>query len=207
MQQPRFENWQSKSDEVVWKAFQEGSHDALEYIYQYHVKDLFNYGVKLCQDEDIVKDSIQEVFINLWRNRDHLNRKVNIKYYLLKALRRQITKFATSHRNRKCDVLTEASESGIAEDACESQMIKKEVAQKNHLQLATALSRLPERQREVIYLVFYKSIPYEEVAEIMSITKPSVYTLVWKAIRTLKKQLKGVEPFTPLLILSFTSIF
>lgn len=207
MQQPRFENWQNMSDEVIWEAFQKGSHGALEYMYQYHVKDLFNYGIKLCQDEDLVKDSIQEVFINLWRNKDHLSRKVCIKYYLFKALRRQITKSAISHRNRKCEVLTETSESVMSEDACENHIIEKEDAKKHHLQLTTALSNLPERQREVIYLIFYKSIPYEEAAEIMSITQPSVYTLVWKAIKALKKQLEGAEIFILLLILSFKSIF
>ena len=199
-QQPRSKKWHTVADEVVWKAFRAGNHDALEDIYNAYVRDLYNYGYQVLPDEALVKDGIQEVFINLWRNRENLSRKVCIKYYLFKALRRQLVKYGIQQKKGSLEYLSKAAENLVCEKDHEQYLISNESFQKQHHQLNTAISQLSERQREVIYLIFYKNLPYEETADILSINLSSVYTLVWKAIKKLKKQLKHVDVYFLLLI-------
>ena len=45
-----------KSDREVWTSFKTGDEAAFYYIYRRHVGDLYNYGIKICQQEDLVKD-------------------------------------------------------------------------------------------------------------------------------------------------------
>jgi RNA polymerase sigma factor (sigma-70 family) len=49
------------------------------------------------------------------------------------------------------------------------------------------LASLSRRQQEVIYLRFYVDADLEEIAEIMSLNRQSVYNLLHDALKKLKK--------------------
>ncbi|QGY46976.1 hypothetical protein GM418_25935 [Maribellus comscasis] len=51
----------------VWIQFKSGDQSAFEEIYSEYADTLFNFGLKLTADQDLVKDSIQDLFINLFR--------------------------------------------------------------------------------------------------------------------------------------------
>jgi DNA-directed RNA polymerase specialized sigma24 family protein len=56
---------------------------------------------------------------------------------------------------------------------------------------------LSPRQKEVIYLRFYRKLSNEEIAEVMVLSLPSVYNIVSKALSVLEKHI------TPSLVLAF----
>src|SRR5690606_27340999 len=68
------------------------SRDALDFIFKEHSSNLFAYGSRFTRDEDLVLDAIQDVFVELWNRRQNLSETNCIKFYLLKALRRRITR-------------------------------------------------------------------------------------------------------------------
>ena len=78
------------SESRLWVEFLEGSSDAFEHIYESYFDKLYNYGVHLCRDKTLVEDCIQELFLDLWNNRNNINLAKSVKYYLLKSLRRRI---------------------------------------------------------------------------------------------------------------------
>ncbi len=118
------------SDESIWEAFRMGNHDALEYMYNTYVRDLYNYGYQVQPDEVLVKDGIQEVFINLWRNRENLSQRVAIKYYLFKALRNQLLKYIARSNKGQRVKLTEITESVVWENDHEHELIVNELSRK-----------------------------------------------------------------------------
>ena len=56
-------------------------------------------------------------------------------------------------------------------------------------QIQSYLDLLTGRQREAIYLRYMEELDYEEIAELMNMSVPSVRNLVFKAI----KQLRGLQ--------------
>lgn len=50
------------SDEVLWKMMLRKNEDALSLLYCRHFDSLYNYGMHLCPDEELVKDCIQNLF-------------------------------------------------------------------------------------------------------------------------------------------------
>lgn len=46
--------------------------------------------MKICRDEELVKDSIQDLFITLWHSRARLSVSDSIKFYLYASLKRKI---------------------------------------------------------------------------------------------------------------------
>ncbi|MBO9637571.1 MAG: sigma-70 region 4 domain-containing protein, partial [Siphonobacter aquaeclarae] len=59
--------------------------------------------------------------------------------------------------------------------------------------------RLPERQREILYLRFRHDFDYEQIASLMQISVPTCRTFIYRAL----KQLRGKLELLTLLFLLF----
>jgi DNA-directed RNA polymerase specialized sigma24 family protein len=69
-------SWKSLNkfnDPEVWDQLREGDHRALEYLYRTYGKDLFNFGMKLYGRHDWVQDTLQELFVDLWKQHQKLS--------------------------------------------------------------------------------------------------------------------------------------
>ena len=64
-----------------------GSQEAYAGIYQRYFFFLLDYGKKICNDRELVCDTIQDLFIELWNNRARLSDTSSIRFYLSKALK------------------------------------------------------------------------------------------------------------------------
>lgn len=62
------------------------------YLYRTYVHDLFQFGRQYSRDWNLVKGSIQNVFIYLRKKRGELSDVTNIKGYLFRAIQREILK-------------------------------------------------------------------------------------------------------------------
>lgn len=178
------------SDAQLWEKFKNGKSEAFEFIYQAHVQALFDYGMHIQADADLVKDAIQELFIHIWQRRVHLGNVNNIRNYLMVSLRYQILGMTREQNKSQNQILEKLSQIIASNDSPESSLIAQEDIKEQEHDLSQAIENLPPRQREIVYLLYYKNLSKEEVGEMMSINLPSVYTLTWKAIKSLKKHLR-----------------
>lgn len=167
-----------------WKKLKNGSVVDYELIYRHYAPMLFRYGCKLCSDRDLVKDCLQQVFFNIWKGRETISTPPSIQNYLLKAVRSEI--FKKIGREAKYETLSEENFLKIVPSR-ESDLIEEQTADSRGKNLAGALSQLPDRQREVIFLKYYNNFSYQEIADIMGIEQSSVYKLTYKAIEKLQK--------------------
>ena len=101
----------NSGDLQLWIDFQAGSEMAYETIYREHVAMLYSFGLKLTNDKELIKDCIQDLFVELWKSKHRLAPVKSIKSYLFKSIRRKV--IAESVKKRKAlsdNVLTEAPE-------------------------------------------------------------------------------------------------
>ena len=78
------------SDKELWKLLRNGDREALSLLYVRHITNLLNYGRYVVDDTDLIKDTLQEVFIEFWEKRNSLSEVSQIKPYLLKTLRNKL---------------------------------------------------------------------------------------------------------------------
>lgn len=180
----------SITDESLWKSFRQGDRDAYQKLYSRHLSDLYNYGNKILPNRSVVTDQIQELFIDLWKYKESVAEVQNIKSYLFRALRNRIVKEVSRNRYIVSDVEQEYANTQIVLPF-ENRIIELQTQSHKSKRLQTAFHALSKRQREVINLLFYEEFSYEEVANIMSINLRSVYTLAWKALSILRRELSG----------------
>jgi RNA polymerase sigma factor (sigma-70 family) len=183
-----------------WHRFKEGDKEVFAVIYNHHVDALYRYATKICTDEYLVKDAIQEIFLDLYLKREKNSVKPEtLKFYLALALKRNLIKKLQS--SRKLLQLGEVKYNEFdIEYSIENQLIEEEDKDVINRKLLNALNQLPSKQKEAVYLRFNQSLEYEEVAAILEISIESVRKQVYRAVKTLREIL-GNE--SSIVLLSF----
>ncbi|EAZ80853.1 RNA polymerase sigma factor [Algoriphagus machipongonensis] len=170
-----------------WANLRRGEKSSLEAIYRSHVHDLFNFGMRIHSDETLVKDSIQDVFIDLWNYRSKLCSDVVVKQYLFKALSNRIQK--ELGKSAKRSAIHWMSEQETLISSPEQDLINDQQSSELSSKMREALEDLPIRQKEVIQYLYFEKLSYEDTSRLLDITIRSTYTLAWKAINALKKSI------------------
>jgi RNA polymerase sigma factor (sigma-70 family) len=177
-------------DRDIWIAFKAGNEKALELLYNRHFKALAGYGYRITRDGALVEDAIQDVFVDLWRRRDHLSEIENVRFYLFRALRNQLS------RNIRHDLFDGAEDIDdfldyLATLSSEQQSIELEAQLSQTQAVQKALGQLSQRQREAVHLRFYQGLSLDESADLMGIPKQVVKNLLSKAYAILRLSLKA----------------
>jgi len=177
--------------ELEWKAFLYGNKDAFAYFYNLYIDDLYHYGTKIMNDEDSVKDAIQEIFFDLYikRNSNHVNLD-NLKFYLLLALKRNLIK--RLKRNRR---FTEESNITDFEPEYSTEVSIIDVEEKEELnrKIAKLLQELPSKQKEAVYLRFNQELEYNEISQILNVTVETARKHVYRAIKAVKNSINSKD--------------
>lgn len=177
----------SSEHDMEWSRMKTGDPAALEAIYRAHIRSLVRYGLKLTHDLDLIRDSIQDLFLEIWRNRENLADTSHPKFYLFRALRNKLSKAQTKQSFVSENELRLASDS-LLEEYVELTITARETEAENRQALKQLLHKLPRRQQEAVYLRFYQNIPYERIAELMSMNYQSVLNLMQRALKALRKE-------------------
>ena len=174
----------------IWGKFLSGNKEAFAFLYNYHINSLYRYGTKLCKDESLVKDAIQEVFMDLYlKRKKNRTNPSNIKFYLILALKRNLIK--KIKRNKKYPTIVSTKELNFEPEYCiEKKIIDGEKEKEVHEIILESLRKLPSKQKEAVFLRFNESLEYDEIAKILNITIESARKQVYRAVKTLKKLVK-----------------
>jgi RNA polymerase sigma factor (sigma-70 family) len=176
------------TDAALWDQFRKGSDAAFIQIYEQFFDRLFAYGMRLTLDEALTRDGIQEVFFDLKNLRDKLRTTDNIKFYLLKCLKRKLYRQMGKWEQRRTD-FPESPGFGF-ELSHEQILIDKQLDKERIDQLNSAIDELSPRQKEIIYYFFYEGLSYSEIRELMGLDNDhTTRNLMYKALAFLRKLL------------------
>ncbi len=175
---------QEDVDLSLWNSFLAGDDDALSAIYRKFIDVLFKFGNRFTDDQDLVKDAIQDLFVDLYKYRKTLSSNVNVKSYLLTSLKRKVClllKRQSAEHNR----IYEAS--FFIHTTSDDQFMQNDHQMDTLAKLREKINLLPARQKEALYLRFNAELDYEEIAIIMDISLSTCRTLVYRGIKQLRE--------------------
>jgi len=179
-----------KNIDFLWYLFLNGDDKVFSAIYHHYIDRLLSYGYKLCPDKDLVHDSIQEIFLNLFLKRKKAGKKIeNIKAYLFVAFRNGLVKKIKKQRKYESVNLSEDGESQYFDNDynIQNQLIELEISNEIKEKLSIAINNLPSKQKEIIYLKFEEELEYAEISAIMKISVESSRKLLYRALLSLRK--------------------
>lgn len=185
---PEKPSFSEMSDLVIWRKFKGGDDGAFVYIYRTYVNDLFQIGIQLSRDEALIKDCIQEFFIEIRNCIFNLSETDNIRLYLIKSFRRKVIQYIK--KKKRFVNQNRIEESFFVELAVDENFINAQFDKEQLTKLNKALKQLKVKDREIIYYYFYENFSYNKIADILEYTHvSSARRSVYKVLRRLRKMM------------------
>jgi RNA polymerase sigma factor (sigma-70 family) len=168
----------------LFEDFKKGDIKAFSGLYDTHVNLLYNYGIRLTTDKELLKDCIQEVFVKIYNKRNELDAVQNIKSYLIISLKNKLCD-ESRKRIHLSDIAVDEIDITSGESV-ENSYIATEKEQTDCAFLAKMMSKLSFRQRKAIELYYFEERKYEDICEIMEMNYQSVRNLIHRGMVKLR---------------------
>jgi RNA polymerase sigma factor (sigma-70 family) len=175
-----------KIETDLLQRLQHDDEEALASLMDIYYNDLYNYASRFTKNDELIKDCIQEVFISLWQRREMADTILSPKYYFIRAIKNKVLKAIhwTIQKGASSELLDEYD--FFHEFSIEQIIIEKQVSEEKAVKLRKVLALLSKRQKEIIYLKYYQHMDHGQIAELMNISRQSVYNLLHEAIHNLR---------------------
>ncbi|EKF54406.1 ECF subfamily RNA polymerase sigma-24 subunit [Galbibacter marinus] len=168
-------------DELLLRIKQNDS-QSFKVIFNRYWKRLYFYAYKIYQDSDLCDDCVQDLFVSLWENREHVV-ILNLEAYLFKAIKYQVSKHVNrlNFQSISPETLSSLSEGSTIENTLEYQEFEEEIN--------TKITALPIRCREVFVLSRFQHKTNAEIATQLKISIRTVETHISHALKQLRSQM------------------
>ncbi len=161
-----------------------GDRGAFEQLFREHYAGLVRFGEGLLRSRELAEDTVQEVLLNLWRQRETVRVDDSVRAYLYRAVRNRSLNHIRNERVRREAVPqlvletrgAKAGDAGLLETELETAV-------------RAAIAELPPRCREVFELSRIRGLKYAEIAEALGISIKTVETQMGRALRSLRERL------------------
>jgi RNA polymerase sigma factor (sigma-70 family) len=175
------------TDQLCWERLRGGSETAFAALMRGQFGLLYNYGSKFSKDTELVKDCIQDMFLDLWHQHQKLPPVSSVKAYLMTSLRNRLLRSLQQQQRVPKDALEE-KELFIAEFSIEQQLIDEETVTQTARRISQAMNALSRRQKEAIFLRYYQDIDRSQIAQVMGLSEQSVSNLLHQALTTMRSK-------------------
>ena len=169
----------------LWDRIRNNDTSAMKALYQTCYQQLYVHGFKLTADSEKTKDSIHELFCELWEKRGSLQQVNHVPAYLKVCLRNKLIK------QIKYDTLTSSMDDfpeleTLKEHSYEELLISAQQEAASQFKLKIAIDKLTPTQREIIKQKFFDGSSYEMIAQNLQLKQRTVYNHVHAAISQLR---------------------
>ncbi len=168
--------------QISWKKLKDCDEKEWKKLFRQHAEFLYAYGMKFAHDKDLVKDTVQELFITIYEKRNSLSEPEYMRAYLCSGLRNRLINALKKDSMVSLDDTDYSFTFYIDDESTDEE-------EKQYKKIQELLSKLTNRQREVVYLKYFKGLSNEEIAYTLDINKQSVANLLSEAIRQMKKDM------------------
>jgi RNA polymerase sigma-70 factor (ECF subfamily) len=175
------------TDQELVTALRNGDNDAFEALYHRYFVSLSKYAYKKLQDECVVEELVQDVFVDLWKKRTTLEVDGQIAGLLFAMLRnkalhglrarliqfKHLEAFSLLHKNEMSEELTDV-------------LYARQVQEK----MNAAINQLSPQCRLAFTLSRYENLSYKQIAREMDISVNTVEKHIGKALHFLRQEFK-----------------
>lgn len=170
-----------QTDEILWRFCLTGKTEAFELLYRRYYPRLYAYGCKFTPDKELIKNSIQDLFVKIISDYKKLSYTESVNNYLFKAFRRKLFQLS---KNKLLVFTDDFSELEHIQDINEEMDHQKENLQK----MFKAYKSLSQKQRKIIYLYYLCKMGHDEIAEQLGINYQSSKNMLHRSLVKLREE-------------------
>ena len=177
---------------LIIKQLQDGNEKVFEQIVREYWPRMFKFALIYTQNNETSQELVQDTFLVLWNNRAILKDNTNLITYLMVVLRNKCLNLLEQTRIRQLyieeiddETIYQRANLYVLHDEA-SQIVESEDL---HKAIERALSKLPEKTREIFMLSRYDGLKNQQIAETKNISQKTVEYHISKALQILKEEL------------------
>jgi RNA polymerase sigma-70 factor (ECF subfamily) len=188
----------SESDVALMVRVKDGDHDAFRTLIERHQRAVINVIYRALGDAWEAEDLAQRVFVQVFRSAGRYQPTAKFTTWLFTIAHNVILnerRRRARHPAESLEALTapdEPDETGTQlADARVSDPAREAAERELQEKIHAAIQALPEAQRTAVILCRFEGLAYDEIAEVLGCSVSAVKSLLHRARRTLKEQLRG----------------
>jgi RNA polymerase sigma-70 factor (ECF subfamily) len=158
----------------------------MEALFRAYYRPLGNVVFRVVQDRDTAEDLVQDVLLNVWKNRETLRITTTYQAYLYRAAMNAALRHAARHKRQV------AWDEASLPDPGRSTTDEQVHGQEAEAAVAAALDTLPPQCRAVFLLSRQEGLSYQQIAETLEVAPKTVENQMGKALRLMRKGLQGL---------------
>ncbi len=146
-------------------------------------------AMSLLGKPEVAEEVVQDVFYNIWKNRETLRITRSVQSYLYRSAYNNSMMYLRKMRREFF------LEDGNSTDQAVDSPDPAQALQLNEVSelIASTLERLPERTRQIFYLNRQEGLKYREIADKLSISVKTVEANMGKALKALRSSMEKYE--------------
>ena len=173
------------TDERLIEAIRRNDYVSYNKLFERYYGRLCQYVYSLLMDKSDTEDIVQELFLNIWKNRERIEIKENVGGYLYKMAKH----LALNHLRSKVyfNNLSETQDQlSYEDDRVESEEFR--------IPLYSCIDHLPGRCKEVLLLHRIKGLKQKEISEKLDVSIKTIKNQIWISLQKLRRclELKGI---------------
>lgn len=174
------------SEEALLADVAAGQSTAFDRLYELYAQRIFQYIRTFVSDTTLAEEVVGDTMMAVWRGAGTFSRTSRVSTWIFGIARHKaldaIRRTAKHQRDIDLDQVAEMPHAGASPiDAIHRNQTAALTQQ--------ALRGLSRDHREILRLVFYEELPYDEIASLLAIPENTVKTRVYYAKQQLKQQL------------------
>ncbi len=171
------------------KRIQKGDIAAFEALFNRFYPGLCAYANSLVGMKEVAEEVVQDVFFNIWKNRESIRIRYSVQSYLYRsAYNHSMMHLRKMRREHFMEDVSKLEPEVDAPDP--SQLIQLDEVSEL---IATTLENLPERTREIFRMNRQEGLKYREIAEKLSISEKTVEANMGRALKALRNSMEKYE--------------
>lgn len=175
----------STADEELIEAIRKSDYVSYNKLFERYYVCLCRYVYSMLMDTNDAEDVVQELFLNIWKNRERIEIKENVGGYLYRMAKH----LALNHLRSKVyfNDLSETQDQLSYEDNWVE-------TEEFRIALYDCIDHLSDRCKEVLLLHRIKGLKQKEIAEKLDISVKTIKNQIWTSLQKLKRclKLKGI---------------
>ncbi|SHE63435.1 RNA polymerase sigma-70 factor, ECF subfamily [Fodinibius roseus] len=175
-------------DDSKWvEALNHGDSSAFEQLFAKYYSRLSRFAYRYVQSETVAESLTQEVFVNVWKQRDQLDPGRNIRSFLYQSVRNEALDYI-EHKKIVRDKLSRLKVTRDTVTHPENSSLDK---QKFWSLVQEQIENLPPKTRRIYKLSRKDGLTYNEIADVLDISPKTVEYHITKALEMLRQELEN----------------
>lgn len=154
--------------------------EAIEVVYRWRFSRFVQVAEAICGDPELARDAVQEAFAGAIRTRSGFRGDARLDSWLWSCVLNAARK---AHRGKLTGLTGTDEQFAVAQAHTPDSSA-----------LRQTLARLPERQRQVLFLRHFADLDYASIAEVLGISVGTVGATLNQAHAALRRLLEEVTP-------------